>query len=63
MHLKHFLIFILIVATACVYTFGQNHVSEPQTKVEPVTEEIHGVSITDNYRWLEDQNSPATRAW
>ena len=35
----------------------------PKTKVEPVTETIHGVSITDPYRWLEDQNSPETRAW
>src|SRR5580692_5681236 len=35
----------------------------PKTKVEPVTETIHEVSITDPYRWLEDQNSPETRAW
>jgi prolyl oligopeptidase len=24
---------------------------------------MHGVSITDNYRWLENQESPETRAW
>src|SRR5260370_30228208 len=30
---------------------------------EPVTDVIHGVAITDPYRWLEDQNSPRTRAW
>ena len=35
----------------------------PKTKVEPVKEVIHGVTITDPYRWLEDQNSPETRAW
>lgn len=35
----------------------------PPTPVHPVTETIHGVTITDPYRWLEDQNSPATRAW
>jgi prolyl oligopeptidase len=28
-----------------------------------VTETLHGVAITDPYRWLEDQNSPETRAW
>src|SRR6266849_8480050 len=35
----------------------------PPTHVEPVTETLHGVEITDPYRWLEDQNSPRTRAW
>jgi prolyl oligopeptidase len=35
----------------------------PPTRAEPVTENLHGVTITDPYRWLEDQNSPATRAW
>ncbi|MGA8429223.1 MAG: prolyl oligopeptidase family serine peptidase [Candidatus Sulfotelmatobacter sp.] len=35
----------------------------PPTPVEPVTEILHGVEITDPYRWLEDQNSPRTRKW
>src|SRR5216683_8269299 len=35
----------------------------PPTPVEPVTEILHGVSITDPYRWLEDPNSPRTRKW
>lgn len=35
----------------------------PSAPQIPVTENIHGLSITDNYRWLEDQNSPQTRAW
>src|SRR5580700_9839506 len=35
----------------------------PFSRVEPVTEVLHGVSITDPYRWLENQNSPETRAW
>jgi prolyl oligopeptidase len=35
----------------------------PNSAVEPVTEIFHGVSVTDPYRWLEDQNSPRTRAW
>jgi len=35
----------------------------PPTKVDPVTETLHGVTITDPYRWLEDQNSTATREW
>jgi len=28
-----------------------------------VTEILHGIEITDPYRWLEDQDSPQTRKW
>jgi prolyl oligopeptidase len=28
-----------------------------------VTQTYHGVTFTDPYEWLEDQQSPATRAW
>ncbi len=35
----------------------------PETKAVPVTDVVQGVSITDPYRWLEDQKSPETRAW
>jgi prolyl oligopeptidase len=35
----------------------------PFSAVEPVTDVLHGVPITDPYRWLEDQNLPRTRAW
>jgi prolyl oligopeptidase len=35
----------------------------PYSAVEPVTEILHGVSVTDPYRWLEDQDSLPTRAW
>jgi prolyl oligopeptidase len=35
----------------------------PVSAVDPVTEILHGVPVTDPYRWLEDQNSPPTREW
>ena len=35
----------------------------PATEAQPVTENIHGTTLTDPYRWLEDAKSPATRAW
>ena len=35
----------------------------PPTEAHPVTDMMSGVAITDPYRWLEDQNSPETRAW
>src|SRR5215471_401864 len=35
----------------------------PKTEIHEVKETIFGVEISDPYRWLEDQNSPETRAW
>jgi prolyl oligopeptidase len=35
----------------------------PLSPVDPVTDMIHGVPVMDPYRWLEDQESPRTRAW
>lgn len=42
---------------------AQEHKAPPATRVDNVTETLHGVTITDPYRWLEDQDSPDTRAW
>jgi prolyl oligopeptidase len=35
----------------------------PKAGVQPVEENFHGTTIVDNYRWLEDGTSPATRKW
>lgn len=35
----------------------------PVTRGEPVTETLHGETITDPYRWLEDDERAETRAW
>ncbi len=35
----------------------------PPTEADPVTETVHGTTLTDPYRWLEDAKSPETRAW
>jgi prolyl oligopeptidase len=38
-------------------------VPPPETRKDDTVDILHGVSIPDRYRWLEDQNSPETRAW
>ena len=37
--------------------------SPPETRIETVVDTFHGVEVPDDYRWLEEQESPETRAW
>jgi protease II len=55
---SHLLLFTLAVAVAAPLA-----TPVPKTRTDAVTETVHGVTIHDPYRWLEDQQSPDTRAW
>jgi prolyl oligopeptidase len=35
----------------------------PPTERKPISDEYHGVKVTDEYRWLEESGSPAVKAW
>jgi prolyl oligopeptidase len=37
--------------------------SLPETPKKPVTDDFHGVSVTDEYRWLEKTDDPIVRKW
>jgi prolyl oligopeptidase len=50
-------IFIAFLATASLMA------QPPQTIKKPVTDTYHGVKVTDNYRWLENFDDPAVKAW
>lgn len=54
---------LVAASSASFLAAAQSVKSPPRTKTVDVVEKIHGVAIADPYRWLEDQNSPETRAW
>jgi prolyl oligopeptidase len=54
---------LALAASASHLAAAQAVKSPPHTRTVEVVETIHGVTIADPYRWLEDQNSPETRAW
>ncbi|HEV3221099.1 MAG TPA: prolyl oligopeptidase family serine peptidase [Candidatus Acidoferrales bacterium] len=45
-------------------TLDPMHVAAPPvTRTDNVVDTYFGTKVTDPFRWLEDQNSPETRAW
>ena len=53
-------VIVFLGPAAFLYAAG---LTPPPAKVAPVTEVLHGITVSDPYRWLEDQQAPATRAW
>src|SRR5947209_20456985 len=41
----------------------QTRPSPPQTRVDVVTDEMHGHRVEDPYRWLENADSTDTQQW
>ena len=61
------LIFLSVAVLLSITMLGQS--PDPVTSAPPATrrgdvqETLHGVTVSDPYCWLEDQESPETRAW
>lgn len=43
--------------------FSMAQIKYPESKKGNVTDNYHGTSVPDPYRWLEDDNSEETKAW
>ena len=57
------LVFVLSL-TGCTGDISDDEAPPPPpTRVDTVIDTFHGVEIPDDYRWLEDQDSPETRSW
>lgn len=52
----------LMLTARTTMTFA-DHIDYPETKTVDVTDVIHGETIRDPYRWLEDDNAEDTKAW
>jgi prolyl oligopeptidase len=42
---------------------GESPLVYPATRQTNQVDDYHGVKVADQYRWLEDDNSPETKAW
>jgi prolyl oligopeptidase len=53
----------LLVVLACGSAQHLRVRSYPPAARGNVTDDYHGTRVADPYRWLEDLDSPETRAW
>lgn len=52
--------FLLLLFAPCLLSAQLQY---PVAKKGEVAEDYHGTKVADPYRWLEDDNSPETKAW
>jgi prolyl oligopeptidase len=51
-----------LVALAALFSAAFS-IQPPATPKRPVIDTYHGVTVTDDYRWLQNWNDPAVREW
>src|SRR5499427_5015297 len=59
----HRVLLATVLAVAPTAAFAAFSPAPPPTRVQVVTDTLHGVPIADPYRWLEDKEAPETRTW
>ncbi len=59
---RHSILLLVLFTLTCLGAEPRKP-SYPPSKVEEVVETLHGVKITDPYRWLEKGDDPAVKEW
>lgn len=59
--MKSSLTSLLVLVAGIISSHAQFHY--PATRKTNQIDSYHGVTVADPYRWLEDDNSPETKAW
>ncbi len=54
---------LAVAAAAFVHCGGPSAGPPPPSAMRMVEETLHGVAVQDPYRWLEDADSPESKAW
>jgi len=54
---------LFLVAAAVNSGDDSDSSAPPQASIKPIAEVFHGTRVVDNYRWLENGNSPETQKW
>lgn len=53
----------LVAASSIATSIACAAIGPPETPTSPVTDTYHGVTVRDDYRWLEDWSDPKVKAW
>lgn len=56
-------VFVLLIALLLLNNYSYSQVKYPDTRQVDQVDNYFGTTVKDPYRWLEDDNSEATKAW
>lgn len=59
----HLTVCVAVLALSSIFSVQAQVAKAPPTRTDNFREVIHDTEIIDPFRWLEDQESPETRAW